>query len=249
MNTFKKFLAFAGELFFPSFCGICGASLLSPKEAWFGLCDECRKGFVVEETGTRCDLCGRPLVSEFGRCLLCREVKESGVVGKPSFDRLLPLFPYAGTYQALLGAYKFDKSLGVGRFLEEKLHEALGLLPLDEMVNPVLVPVPPRPGKIKKTGWDQIEMLSRFIQARCRQGGGLPVYPCLTRLSSESQKKLNRKNRKTNLRGRIICRRPPPKEAILFDDVITTSSTMEACAAALKAGGAEKVFGIGLFYD
>jgi ComF family protein len=247
MKTFTKFLSFAGELFFPSFCGVCGGPLLSAGEAWFGLCDECREGFAFGEKEARCDLCGRPLVSETGRCLPCREIPPEAP--PPSYDRLLSLFPYAGKFQTLLGAYKFGKSLGVGRFLEEKLYEGLGLLPLGEMAHPVLVPVPPRPGKIKKTGWDQIAVLSGFMRARRRRGGGFPVYPCLTRLASESQKTLNRENRKTNLRGKIIISRPPPKEAILFDDVITTSSTMEACALALKEGGAEKVFGLGLFYD
>jgi predicted amidophosphoribosyltransferase len=154
-----------------------------------------------------------------------------------------------GKYRTLLEAYKFGKSQGLARFLEEKFWEGLSLLPLGEMKNPVLVPVPPRPGKIKKTGWDQIEALARIINARRREPGVLPVCPCLKRLPSQSQKTLNREERMINLRGKILCRKTPPPEAILFDDVITTSSTMEACAAALRAGGTQKVFGLGLFYD
>jgi ComF family protein len=248
MKPLKKYLRLVEEWLFPSFCGICQNHLLALDEAWYGLCDTCRRGIIVER-GERCDACGRPLISEKDRCLSCRE--EAGKTGKraSSFERLLPIFPYTGKYRSLLEAYKFGKSQGVVRFLEEKFWEGLSLLPLAEMENPVLVPVPPRPGKIKKTGWDQIEALARIIRARRREPGTLPVYPCLKRLPSQSQKTLNREERRINLRGKILCRKTPPSEAILFDDVITTSSTMEACAAALREGGTKKVFGLGLFYD
>jgi predicted amidophosphoribosyltransferase len=110
--------------------------------------------------------------------------------------------------------------------------------------DPLLVPVPPRPGKLRKTGWDQVEYL-----ARLRKREGLPVYPCLKRLPSLSQKELNRKDRLRNLRDRFVLTRPAPPLAVLFDDVITTGATLEACAGALKNGGTEKVYGVCLFYD
>ena len=239
--------------------------LLSKEEAWYGLCIKCKKDLTngAGEPVSRCELCGKPLISEIDRCLPCRKNAEAE---PPSYDRLISLFPYIGKYYKLLGAFKFRRSLGAGHFLAEQLIKSLDSLSLDKNEKTVLIPVPPRKGKIRKTGWDQIVSLSKLIiknvsqeTQSCVSGDTnnidgpaykkLQVYPCLKRQTSLTQKKLDRKDRKTNLKGRIITYRKVPKTCILFDDVITTGSTMNACAAALKQAGAEKVYGICLFYD
>jgi ComF family protein len=168
-------------------------------------------------------------------------------------------FPYTGTFRKLLGAYKFRKNQALGHFFAEKTAEAAELL-LKRYISPeerpraVMVPVPPRPGKIRKTGWDQIEYLARLLEKPAGRLSGLRVQRRLKRLPSKSQKELDRKNRMVNLKGRIVCNGKSggacqiPGPFILFDDVITTGSTLEACAGALKGGGAEKVYGICLFY-
>jgi predicted amidophosphoribosyltransferase len=99
---------------------------------------------------------------------------------------------------------------------------------------------------MRKTGWDQIEYLAKLLE-KGREAP--PVNRCLHRLPSQNQKELNRENRITNLRGRIILKKTAPRRALILDDVCTTGSTLEACAAALKAGGAETVYGLCLFYD
>ena len=233
---------FIREYLFPQGCGICETALLSPEEAWYGLCNQCRSFFVFE-LSIRCDLCGRPLVSEKERCLPCRQSVE---IELPSYDQVIALFPYFGKYQKLLSAFKFGKSLGAGHFLADCFEYALTLLPLEEMKNPVLIPVPPRAGKIRKTGWDQIVYLSKLLKLKPIS---FEIKPCLKRQASQTQKKLDRLDRQKNLKGRIIIRGKVPKECILFDDVITTGATLNACAAALKQAGAEKVYGICLFYD
>jgi ComF family protein len=228
--------------------------MLQDKEsAWYGLCNDCREKFRIEKA-ERCSLCGRPLISEQGTCLACRDLAAAETL--PGYDKLLSLFPYSGLYLKLLSSYKFGKRLSLGRFFAEKVYEALALLSLDsegsssESEKPVLVPVPPRPGKMRKTGWDQIEYLARFLKKKEALKDGLKVLRCLKRLPSETQKKLDRESRKSNLKGRILVKKSPaPKIAVLFDDVITTGSTMDACAAALKEAGAEKVYGVCLFYD
>ncbi|MDR2618549.1 MAG: ComF family protein [Treponema sp.] len=247
----QAFFAQVREFFFPRGCALCGETLTGREETLYGLCDPCREEFnlFAEADGMDyCDRCGRPLISEIDRCLPCREQ------GERLCERTAVIYPYSGKYRKLLGEYKFGGNITLGLFLAEKLKEAYTrLLAADSggamgigavQSSPLLVPVPPRPGKWRKTGWDQVEYLARLLKRE-----GLPVYRCLKRLPSLSQKKLNREERLRNLRDRFVLTRPAPPAVILFDDVITTGATLEACAGALKNAGTEKVYAICLFYD
>ena len=250
----RRAVFYLREYFFPFGCAVCGAELLDSAEAWYGLCGTCRAGIEREleenRAGERCDYCGKPLISEQGRCLSCRKGE-----GR-SYNRVKVLFPYTGKYRQLLSAYKFGKNPAVGNFFAEKVLEAVGSFPPEAQI----VPVPPRPGKIRHTGWDQIEYLARLLE---RSGGGalhrlavhrlavhrLAVHRCLKRMPSKSQKELGRENRRSNLRGRIAAVRHIPQTAVVLDDVMTTGSTLAACAATLKEAGAQTVYGLCLFYD
>jgi ComF family protein len=246
----RKLIFFLRERLFPAGCAVCKGLLLGVDEAWYGLCGICRArleaGLCLERGETHCSRCGRPLISETGACLSCRgaieTAREAGV--PPSGpDRIAALFPYAGDYKKVLRAYKFGRSLGAGHFLAEQLLRAMDRLFGEELRAPVLVPVPPRPGKIRTQGWDQIECLARGLEKE------RPLRRCLKRLPSRSQKELDKAGRSSNLRGRILARGEAPAEAVLFDDVITTGATLDACAAPLREAGARKVYGICLFYD
>ncbi|MDR0472939.1 MAG: double zinc ribbon domain-containing protein [Treponema sp.] len=258
MDFFNRITSICSEYLFPSGCSLCGAMLIEPDEICNGLCESCGHSIQIEE-GERCLFCGKPLISETGLCLDCREInieendvegqetsEKSGRRKKPAYDRLISIFPYTGKYRELLWAFKYGKSKGAARFFSEKIIEALEPFKSE---NPVLIPVPPRPGKIRKTGWDQIKCLSKILKRKAMY----QISPCLVRLASDSQKKLKEHERRVNLEGKIRLAAGVAKTApgfcVIFDDVITTGSTMNACACALKAAGAGQVYGISLVYD
>ncbi|MDR2768897.1 MAG: ComF family protein, partial [Treponema sp.] len=223
---------------FPGECVLCGKTLRV--DALYGVCGPClreaRAAFPPAEARGRCAGCGRPLISEEGVCMSCRRR------GPTASDRVFSLFPYGGKYKPLLSAYKFGARRETGAFFAECLVRSVPLFGETD----ALVPVPPRHGKIKASGWDQIEWLMRIVE-RGRPASVPPVSRCLERLPSESQKALNRAGRASNLRGKIRVKAGVPRRALLVDDVYTTGATMHECAAALKAAGSESVNGLCLF--
>jgi len=227
----------ARNFLFPDSCALCGGGLIGD-EIRYALCADCRVSLVPIQ-GEKCRMCGRPLVSEKETCLSCRNG------APPSWDRLRVLFPYTGKYRKLLTAYKFGKKTAIANFFAETVLEAINSDPV--LKEAVLVPVPPRPGKMKESGWDQVDFLVKRIKKI--EKDCVSVCRCLKRGKSKVQKSLNRSERLENLKSRVFLNGTVPKIALVIDDVITTGSTMEVCASVLKDGGAEKVYGLCLFYD
>jgi ComF family protein len=270
-RLFRRILFYLREYFFPAGCALCGSPLFTMNETWYGLCVKCHAELSDDiawmrqaddtdqaepsdapNTGqaeTRCDICGKPMVSGRGICLSCRNGPEH------SYDKIITVFNYSGKYKDLFSAYKFSKNLALGHFFAELIIRAYRLLPTSETGTPGLfVPVPPRPGKIKKTGWDQVEYLVRLLEAGWGETencgiADFTVWRCLKRLRSKVQKNLGRNDRLENLKGRIVMVKKAPLTAVVIDDVITTGSTMDVCASVLKAGGCRNVYGICLVYD
>ena len=226
------------EFFYPAGCACCGSPLLDCGEAGLGVCSACVPR-LIPEPGPRCAHCGRPLVSELGTCIECRE-REA-----PSYDAACALFRYGGAARRFLSSYKFGAGRAASSFIAGLFSGALRENAGPILEKPFIVPVPPRPGKLKKMGWDQVSA----IADRLERNHGFPVSRCLVRLPSRAQKELNREERTLNMRKNIECPRPAPELAVLIDDVLTTGATLDACASALKRGGCRYVFALTLCYD
>ena len=229
------------DFLFPSSCALCGGSFINTCEIKYGICGQCQSSLKLPEE-RKCDICGKFLISETGTCLPCRNREDKK--SKHSYNRLWTLYPYTGKYRKLLAAYKFKKNLSLANILAKKIMEIIKENPVFN--DAVIVPVPPRPGKIKDTGWDQVNHLIKCLKKLSKF---YRINKCLKRKKSKIQKQLTRTERIENLKGRIYLNGTAPKTALIIDDVITTGSTMEVCSQVLKENGTETVYGICLFYD
>lgn len=225
-------------------CRLCG------KRTWYyPLCRECRKDFFsVKDSflADRCKKCGKELISAHDLCLQCRE--NTVLVHT---DSVWPLFSYRLWNKDLMFLWKSAGVRSLSDLFAGFVAEALKIKDVK-----VLVPVPPRPGKIQEKGWDQIDELCGQLKYRF----GFSILPLLVRKTTGQQKKLDREERlKTIGKSYFLVKKKEvekllkpfngefPHRVCIIDDVCTTGSTLENCAQVLKEVGIQVVDAITLF--
>ena len=211
------------------------------------LCKNCIPLLTDSHTTETCSVCGRVLVSEIGRCSLCRD---SPVLS--SVDRAFSLHSYHLWKKSLLFAWKFEDKRNLSAYFAAVVLQKLRAIESEEGMRIPVVPVPPRPGKIKNRGWDQIDELCFYLE----KGWNVRVLRLLERISRSQQKKLDRVQRLDAMgssyrlrKRRVISRLLPqlPPAVLILDDVLTTGATVESCACQLKTLGIQKIFSLTLF--
>ncbi len=231
----------------PQNCIVCK----EPAESAIPLCKNCIKAKIekplqerLEHPENFCNLCGRFLISEQDICTSCRRKKEESQ--KNSCDRIFSIYPYQDKIGKTLIQWKNLNQRGFADFFATVVYKFINTQP--ELQKTPIVPVPPRPKKIKAKGWDQIEDLAVQLQAK----HNIEIFRALKRDDGSSQKSLSLKKRQTNLKGKIHLKKQGlkiPETLIILDDVMTTGSTLNFCAKTLKEAGCKKVYGLCLFYD
>lgn len=249
MRKIKYFLIIFIRLFFSYLnggqkCIVCGnISYIYP------VCNKCqKKHFFIGKniTENRCEKCGRELVSTKKICSKC---KEDPVL--KNTNKVIPLFSYRLWNKELLFMWKIEGVRNLSFMFAGLIGRALKILGYN-----LIVPVPPRKGKIKKKGWDQINELCKILTGLY----GITVVNLLERISVEEQKKLNRGERLETIKsaykiadndtlkkelkktGGVM-----PEEVCVIDDVCTTGATIECCSEILKINGVRTVNVLTLF--
>jgi len=223
------------SLIFDQGCLLCGHDDAFSEK--YGLCIRCASPLLFhEDKGDKCRVCGRPLISEDGICMRCRNEDYA-------FNTNHCFWDYEGTAKTVIGLYKFKGHRRIGRFLALVVYRYLRKKGLE---NVLLVPAPCSPARLKKTGCNHMQAVCRALKGM----HGIPLADVLRRRRGRQLKKLNRAERKAELGDKLYIK---PRDAlkfralaqgkhvILLDDVFTTGSTASACAGILKQNGSESV--------
>lgn len=226
-------------------CVVCG----SPCGA-LCMCKACKariiKEMTVQEGQRRCPICGRRLLSESGKCMKCRG---DGMVFSHT-RTVLPLSSYRLWMRELLTDWKSNGEKSLTPFFAERIASAVRFLG-----DKVIVPVPPREGKMRLKGWDQMSDIAHYLKKQ------FTVINLLRRTASNQQKALAWENRlnmtknspyqaKTGFSLRLALSSVKgiiPRRVCIIDDVMTTGSTAESSARALIDIGVKEVDVVTLF--
>ncbi|TXT41889.1 MAG: phosphoribosyltransferase [Spirochaetes bacterium] len=220
----------------PRRCLLCG-NLGQPPFPWDApLCQSCAASLKPIH-GIRCKSCGKELRSEIEFCYSCRES------GKTGFE-IFPIFLFRDQAAQLVRAYKHGGHPSLGGYWKFLVAKEISTRWPDR----TLVPVPPRPEKIRAGIWDQVEEIAWRLEA-----DGLPVARVLCRNRDDQQKRLSKAARAGNAQAAYSLdsrkQAEVPEKAVILDDVCTTGATIATCASVLLNAGAKEVSAIVLAAD
>jgi ComF family protein len=232
-RTLHRAAAGGLDLVLPPHCVTCDASVDAPGR----LCADCWQAvdFILRPF---CQCCGLPLGIEadlFGtRCGAC-------LADPPPYRRARAAMLYKGVGRDLVLALKMaDRTWAapaLGRWMANSGAELLADADL-------IVPVPLHRWRLLARRFNQSALLANTLAAA---SGRTCIPDLLVRTrATPSQARLSAAQRRRNVRGVFHLRKRHAaaidgKTVLLVDDVLTTGATVEACARALRKGGAAAV--------
>lgn len=220
------------DLLFPKRCVGCGRI-----GKYF--CVTCAAGMrPVAVNECICPMCGRGAIDGITHPR-CRT--------RYGLDGLSSVFHYQGVVRRAVTTMKY-------RLVTDIAREFVDVVPdvwIDAMRrrignDSVLMPIPLHPSRIRERGFNQADILGKFL---CVRIGIAPVSAVIERKRKTVAQvaMTNRSERIANLAGAFGMRRGSfrsPASVVLFDDVFTTGATMREAANVLKRNGTKFVWAV-----
>jgi ComF family protein len=224
-------------LLYPQECAVCGASV--DQRACGAACAQCwRETSVFDGSETVCWKCGalaQGTVPEEERASVrCRRCEAE------AFTAARACGIYEGALRASVLALKREPY--VAPRLSLLMLEAQQRAPLAASTR--VLPVPLHKERARERGFNQAAILAQELALRA----SLPFDKwSLSRVTHTERHRagMDARARRESVRDAFQVARPRlirGQRILLVDDVFTTGATVSACAAALKAAGAEEVF-------
>jgi competence protein ComFC len=213
------------NIFFPTKCVACGQ---------YGhlLCLDCLKTVDKISTST-CFECGK--ISKNGEyCQTCKKTN------KPALNSILVACGYDSIpIKEIIHQLKYGGLTGLSEICGELIYERVQKVKLPHDF--VIIPVPLHKFRIRNRGFNQAELIAKYVSKRIGVHGG----DALKRVkNTKNQVGLSRKDRLINVEGVFDCidvSLIKGQNVLLIDDVVTTGATLNECAKALKSAGAKRV--------
>lgn len=220
------------DALFPPQCLACGEEAGSAG----ALCTRCWDGvgFIDRDA---CRRCGLPLELGFEQEAVC-----AGCIARPpAFERAVSVFRYDTARDLILRFKHADRIDYTPAFAAWMGRAGAGLIAEADIV----VPVPLHRWRLLKRRYNQAALLANAIAARSDRAA-LPGALIRTRPTPSQGAMVSARARRRNVLAAFavpdrLKERLKGRRVLLVDDVMTTGATLEACARALRRGGASSV--------
>jgi len=222
------------DFLFPRRCVVCDEAVFPMGKL---VCFSCRDK-LKKITDPFCMCCGKKIsLSESELCFDCKNKKHEFVRGRA-------LYEYDSVKDSIF-RFKYQKRAEYAYFFAEEVVVVLS----DEIKAwkvDALVPVPLHKSRLQKRGYNQAELLAKFISERT----GIPMRNDLIIRSKKTlpQKKLDHQERQNNLKKafKLVQNDVKLETIIIIDDIYTTGSTIDAMTKVFCTDSNKKVYFISL---
>ena len=214
------------DIALPNLCFVCEEKITAGH-----LCEKCfeKIEFLFPPL---CKLCARPFIPN--KKSICARCKSTNA---PAYEQLICITAYKEPMSSLIHLFKYENYSYLSNTFASLMIKHLKRIGFNLSDYDIITPVPMHKAKLRERGYNQSELLAGILAKHFN----ISLRNDIIKVKSirPSQAKLDRKERKENLKNLFEAKENMEgKKVILIDDIFTTGQTVKECADALKTAGA-----------